>query len=158
MLATKVFRSAQPLKNVSICPEQSFNPHHITSLNGLRNILPLISALTIYAPTEPPPLCITPRPRQHRLLQQRHLWPSRRRWLTRRWILLLSNHRTQTRSACSSLSRRTQDRALLSRSLGLRAAESLPRRRPRLHRFEARVRGGNKSQYEKIPLCASQQR
>lgn len=148
----------------------------IGPLNGYwPNISPLPLTLTTCTFTERPPLCFASWPRQHRLLEQRHLRPPRRRRLTRRRLLLLSNHRTetrsacsplgrrtqdraQTRSACSLLGRRTQDRALLPRSFSLGASKSLPRRRPRLCRFETRVRGGDQSQHEEIPLRASQQR
>lgn len=158
MIATKVFRSVQPLKNVSTLPSQSLMPSR-TPQWLLAKHLPLPPlTLTIRTSTEHPPLRLHPQPRQYRQLQQRHLRPHRRRRLVRRRILLLPNHGTQTRSASSPISRRTQNRPLIPRSLGLGASKSLPGRRPRFHRPQARIRRGNQPQYEKIPLRAPEQR
>lgn len=158
MLATRVFRSAQPLKHVSIYPYQSFNSQSEQSLaTGLPSSSASHMLTGLPPPPEHPPLCFTPRPRQHWLLEQRHLRPARRCGLTRRRLLLLPHHRTKTRSARSPFIGRTQDRAgLLSRSFNLGASHGLPRWRSGLHRPEARIRRGDQSQYEKIPLCPPQ--
>ena len=114
--------------------------------------------LTACTCTERPPLCLTPWPSEHGLLQHRHLRPHRRCRLTRRRILLLPHHRTETRSARTPLNRRTEDRALISRPLSFGASKDLPRRRPRLRRPEARIRRRDQPQHEKISLRPSQQR